>query len=192
MTTGSMLACAPTLSTSANIRISKLSAADVITPARLAMAPADIGMTCWARMTSGFGSLQEPIVDHRPRPGGRLLRGLEQRDQRSAPNLPCGPEQHAGACQPGDVHIMAAACITGVSPPSGSLAVTVLAYAKPVASLMGKASISARSITVGPLPLFSTPTTPVPPTPSDTSNPAPLSRAATTPAVRRSCVDSSG
>jgi hypothetical protein len=75
------------------------------------------------------------------------------------------------------------ACITGVSFPSASVAVTVLAYGRPVSSLTGSASMSARSITVGPSPFFSSPTTPVPPTPSVTSNPAAFSRSAAKPAV---------
>jgi hypothetical protein len=56
MTTGSMLAsgidpCAPR----PNIRISKLSAAEVMTPERVPMLPAGAGITCWPRTTSGFG-----------------------------------------------------------------------------------------------------------------------------------------
>jgi hypothetical protein len=61
------------------------------------------------------------------------------------------------------------ACITGVSWPSGPVAVAVLAYGNPVASSTGSASMSARSITVGPSPLESRPTTPVSPTPLVTS-----------------------
>ncbi len=52
--------------------------------------------------------------------------------------------------------------------------------------------MSARSSTVAPSPLRRTPTTPVPPTPSCTSNPALRSRPATRPAVRCSWCDSSG
>ena len=63
---------------------------------------------------------------------------------------------------------------------------------KPVISSMGRASMSARSITIGPSPLRSRPTTPVFPTPVVTSNPAARSRSATKPAVRVSCMDSSG
>ena len=58
MTTGSTLAwgidpCAPR----PNIRISRLSAADVITPTRLPTEPAGPTITCWPRMTSGLGNL---------------------------------------------------------------------------------------------------------------------------------------
>src|SRR5690242_18579986 len=52
--------------------------------------------------------------------------------------------------------------------------------------------MSARSSTVGPSPFRSTPTTPVPPTPSCTSKPAVRSRSATRAAVRVSWCDSSG
>ena len=53
------------------------------------------------------------------------------------------------------------ACITGTCFPVLSVAVSVLAYGKPVSSCTGSASMSARSMTVGPSPLRSTPTTPV-------------------------------
>jgi hypothetical protein len=53
-------------------------------------------------------------------------------------------------------------------------------------------AMSARSITVGPSPLRITPTTPVLPTAGVTSKPAARSRSAATPAVRVSCMDSSG
>jgi hypothetical protein len=72
------------------------------------------------------------------------------------------------------------------------VAVTVLAYGTPVASSTGNASMSARSITVGPSPLRSTPATPVLPTPVVTSNPDALNPSAARPAVRVSCIDSSG
>ena len=55
--------------------------------------------------------------------------------------------------------------MTGTSLPSVSVARAVLAYAKPVRSSTGRASMSARSSAVGPAPLRRTPTTPVPPTP---------------------------
>lgn len=84
------------------------------------------------------------------------------------------------------------ACITGTVLPSESVAVALLAYGAPVASAIGNASMSARSITVGPAPFFSNPTTPVLPTPVVTSNPAARRRSAATPAVRVSCIDNSG
>ena len=82
--------------------------------------------------------------------------------------------------------------MTGTSTSSGSVPRAVLAYGRPVASATGSASMSARSSAVGPGPLRSTPTTPVPPTPSVVSNPASRSQAAPIPAVRVSANDSSG
>jgi hypothetical protein len=52
--------------------------------------------------------------------------------------------------------------------------------------------MSARSITVGPAPLRSTPTTPVLPTLRLTSYPKRSIQSAATLAVRTSCIDSSG
>jgi len=54
--------------------------------------------------------------------------------------------------------------MTGFSTPSStSTSVFVLAYGKPVSSLTGKASVSARRRTVGPGPLERIPMRPVPP-----------------------------
>ncbi|MFZ0163639.1 MAG: hypothetical protein WAL12_08655 [Trebonia sp.] len=69
---------------------------------------------------------------------------------------------------------------------------TVLANGAPVVSRSGSASSSQRSSTVGPLPLASTPVTPVPPMPSWTVKPSPRSRPATRRAVWCSWWDSSG
>ena len=57
---------------------------------------------------------------------------------------------------------------------------------KPVASVTGRASRSERTRTVGPLPFFSTPTTPSLPTPLVTSAPAFFSSSAILPAVATS------
>src|SRR5581483_11710652 len=58
MTTGSMLASGiEPWAPRPNIRICKLSAAEVITPERIPIVPAGDGMTCWPRTTSGFGNL---------------------------------------------------------------------------------------------------------------------------------------
>jgi hypothetical protein len=61
------------------------------------------------------------------------------------------------------------ACITGTGCPAAFFAVTRLAKGAPVFSSTGNASSSVRSMTVGPAPLRSSPTTPVPPTPVVTS-----------------------
>jgi len=82
--------------------------------------------------------------------------------------------------------------MTPTSRPSRSRVRTVLAYGSPVRSTIGKASMSARIIRVGPAPFFSSPTTPLPPTPSVTSSPLARSRSAIFPAVRFSSSDSSG
>jgi hypothetical protein len=76
------------------------------------------------------------------------------------------------------------ACMTGTSSPSWPAARTVLAYGGPVSSSTGSASKSARSITTGPSPLRSNPTTPVPPICSVTSKPRGRSAAAIRWAVR--------
>ncbi len=64
------------------------------------------------------------------------------------------------------------ACITPTLVPWSSVVVTRLAKGSPVASVIGRASISVRTRTVGPCPLRSTPTTPSVPTPVVTSAPA--------------------
>ncbi len=61
------------------------------------------------------------------------------------------------------------ACITWTVSPASFFAVTWLAYARPVFSSTGSASMSARTRTVGPAPFFMTATTPVFPTPVATS-----------------------
>ena len=57
---------------------------------------------------------------------------------------------------------------------------------------MGNASMSARSSTVAPSPLRKSPTTPVPPIFSVTSYPCWRNHSAAMPAVRCSCIESSG
>ena len=84
------------------------------------------------------------------------------------------------------------ACITGVSCPSMPTAFTLLAKGRPVCSATGSASMSARSITTGPGPLRIMATTPCPPTPVVTSNPAFFASEAMIPADRFSSPDSSG
>jgi len=84
------------------------------------------------------------------------------------------------------------ACITGTARPSASRPVAALAHGSPVSSRTGRASRSVRSITTGPGPLRSTPTTPWPPTPVVTAAPVAESSAAIRAAVRASCRDSSG
>src|SRR4051794_12861387 len=84
------------------------------------------------------------------------------------------------------------ACMTGTSVPPSVTARATLAYANPVFSSTGRASMSARSRTTGPAPLRSRPTTPVPPTPTVTSKPDAESCAATSAAVRVSRNPSSG
>ena len=84
------------------------------------------------------------------------------------------------------------ACITGTVCPAGLTPVAVLAYGNPVFSSTGSASSSVRRSTVGPFPLRSTPTTPVPPTPVVTSYPSLRSSSAMRADVRCSFNDSSG
>ena len=84
------------------------------------------------------------------------------------------------------------ACITGTVFPVASVVVTCDAYGRPVFSSTGNASSSVRRSTVGPLPFFNTPTTPVPPTPVVTSYPSLRSSSAIFTAVFSSCEDSSG
>ena len=55
--------------------------------------------------------------------------------------------------------------MTGFSTPSASSWRAVEALARPERSCKGRPSMSARIMTVGPSPFFSTATTPVPPTP---------------------------
>ena len=194
ITTGSMLACGiDPCAPRPNSRISKLSPAEVTTPDLLAMVPADIGITCWPRTTSGLGKrLKSPSSIIACAPAATSSAGWN-----TAISVPCqaslAPASSALA-PASQVTCMSwpQACITGVSFPSASVAVTVLAYDNPVASLTGNASMSARSITVAPSPFFSRPTTPVPPTPSVTSKSAAFSRSAASRAVRFSCSDSSG
>jgi hypothetical protein len=84
------------------------------------------------------------------------------------------------------------ACMTGRVRPS-HWAVTLEANGRPVFSSTGRASMSARRATTLPgLPPFSTPTTPVRPTPSRTSKPRARSSLATRAAVRTSWLPSSG
>ena len=56
--------------------------------------------------------------------------------------------------------------------PSASEPVIWLAYGSPVSSAMGSASMSARSMTIGPSPLRKRPTTPVTPTARVTAYPS--------------------
>ena len=171
ITTGSMLACGiEPCAPRPNMRISKLSPAEVTTPDRLAMTPADIGITCWPRITSGFGkALEQPVVDHRLR-----ARAVSSAGWKTAISVPCQASLSAArarrARQPGHVHVMAAGVHHRRLVPSHRSPSPCWHTAAPSASLTGSASMSARSITVGPSPFFSSPTTPVPPTPSVTSN----------------------
>jgi hypothetical protein len=141
----------------------RIPVSECLVPARL---PAAV-----IRGTTHRSSMGEPD-DRQTRDRHRLPRPAPgqpgQRGRHAALDRPAVPHRHA----PG--------------------APTRLAYGRPVASATGSASMSARSSAVGPGPLRSTPTTPVPPTPSVVSNPASRSQAAPIPAVRVSANDSSG
>jgi hypothetical protein len=82
--------------------------------------------------------------------------------------------------------------MTGTLAPAALFATTRLAYGRPVFSSTGSASISVRSITVGPGPLRITATTPVFPTPVVTSYPSARRRSASFADVCCSWNDSSG
>ena len=114
-------------------------------------------------------ALEKPVVDHGLRAFRRLLSGLKDRHQRPAPCRARLGEQFGGADEPGHMHVMAAHMTDrhGLALSIGDR--HLAGIGKPVASSTGSASISARSMTVGPSPLRSRPTTPVLPTPVVTS-----------------------
>ena len=116
-------------------------------------------------------SVRQPVVDHLPGAVAELLGGLEQRDDAPVPVAAGVREQRGRPEQAGDVDVVPAGVhhrhLVAVQVPGGHGA----RVRQPVRSLTGSASMSARSSTVGPSPLRSTPTTPVPPMPSCTSIP---------------------
>ena len=89
ITTGSMLAwgidpCAPR----PNIRICRLSAADVITPARLPIDPAGPTITCWPKNHVGFWETgRQSGIDHGLGAPACFLGRLEHQHQRPFPRI---------------------------------------------------------------------------------------------------------
>jgi hypothetical protein len=112
----------------------------------------DVGLTAGA---------EHAVADHAPRPIADLFARLEHHEHGARPPGTARGEQVDGTGEPGRVHVVPARCITGTSPPSASGARTVLSVS-PVFSSTGSASMSARSITVGPVPFRSTPVRPRP------------------------------
>ena len=110
ITTGSILAwgidpCAPR----PNIRICRLSAADVITPARLPIDPAGPTITCWPKITSGFGKrVSSPASTMALGAPACLLGRLEHQHQRPLPGISRVGQESGRAHQPRHVHVVAA------------------------------------------------------------------------------------
>ena len=167
MTTGSMLACGiDPCAPRPNKRICRLSAAEVITPVRPATVPAGPTMTCCPRTTSGFAkraNKPSSIIACAPSAvssaGWKTAIRVPFHRSRACANNVATPTNHVTCIS------WPQACMTGTVFPSRSVPVALLAYGRPVASWIGSASMSARSITVGPSPLRSNPTTPVVPIP---------------------------
>lgn len=101
--------------------------------------------------------LVESVVAHGRRSLTGLLGGLGDEEDGSAPVSSAARQGLGGAHQHGGVRVVSA----GVHDPS-----MVDAYGRPESSVTGSASMSARTSTVRPGPFASTPTLPVPPTPS--------------------------
>jgi hypothetical protein len=152
------------------MRICKLSAAEVIAPARPATVPDGPTMTCWPSTTSGLPNRSKrpsSIIAWAPSavssPGWNTAITVPRQLVRVWANSALAPTSHV-TCMSWP-HMW----LTGVVTPFAVSAVALLAYGRPVASSIGSASMSARSITVGPSPFRSRPTTPVFPMPVATS-----------------------
>ena len=171
ITTGSMLACGiEPWAPRPKRRICRLSAAEVMVPVRPATSPAGPTITCWPSTTSGFwkrSNSPSSIIARAPSavssPGWNTAIRVPLQPSRARAIKVAAPASQATCMS------WPQACATGTVLPAASVAVAVLAYGRPVASFTGSASMSARSITVGPSPLRSSPTTPVRPTPVVTS-----------------------
>ena len=112
-------------------------------PLRRPSMPAGIGATCWPSTTSGRGTRvnrSSSTIDLRP--AHRLLGGLEEEEHGSAPGVAGRGEAVGGAEQAGDVHVVAAGVHDALD--------RRWRTAGPVVSVTGRASMSARSSTVGP------------------------------------------
>ena len=142
------------------------SPAAIAAPPCIASTPAGKGMTCWPRTTPGTGNRSNrpsPIMASAPWPassaGWNTSSSVPRQASRAAASSAAAPSRQVTCMS------WPQACMTGTSAPRASCACPVLAYGRPVCSSTGSPSMSARSSTVGPSPLASTPTTPVPPTP---------------------------
>ena len=123
-------------------------------------------MTCWPKMTCGLGKRSKrpsSIIAWAPwavsSAGWKTASTVPLQASRASASRAVAPASQVTCMS------CPQACMTGTSLPAGSVAVAMLAYGRLVASLIGSASMSARSMTVGPSPLDKSPTTPVPPTP---------------------------
>ena len=171
MTTGSMLACGiEPCAPRPNRRICRLSAAEVIGPALPGDRAGGPDHDVLAEHDIGLGeALEQAVVDHGLRALRRLLAGWK-----TAISVPCQAsralrEQRGRADQPGHVHVMAAGMRHRHRVPVAIRRRDLAGIGQAGRFLDGSASMSARSMTVGPSPLRSRPTTPVLPTPVVTS-----------------------
>ena len=90
-------------------------------------------MTCWPRIDVGLGKpVEEAVVDHRLRTLGGLLGGLEDGQHGAVPGVAGTREQAVAPASQVTCMSWPQACMTGVSWPLTSVAVTVLAYGSPV------------------------------------------------------------
>ena len=146
------------------------SVAAMVGPPRCRIQPAGAGARCWPRQTSGVPNRsRNPSSSIACAPSPSSSAGCTT--SRSRPDQVSRASARTVAAPSNQVTCMSCpqAWATPTVAPSGSTPVAVDAYGSPVSSVTGRASMSARSSTVGPGPLSSTATTPVRPTPSVTS-----------------------
>ena len=135
-----------------NRRICRLSAAEVIGPALPGDGAGRPDHDVLAQHDIGLGkAVEQAVVDHRPRALRSLLARLEDRHQRAAPGIARLREQRGRAHQPRDMHVMAAGMRDRHRLPVGVCGrdgAGIVERRWPPRT--GSASMSARSMTVGP------------------------------------------
>ncbi|MGY4650700.1 hypothetical protein ACVWWN_004496 [Mycobacterium sp. URHB0021] len=107
--------------------------------------------------------VRKAVIDHCAGAVGCFLSRLKECDQGAAPVIAASSQELGRPEQRGDVYVVSAGMHDRYLVAIGVGGLHGADESSPVASFTGQASMSARSSTVGPGPLRSTPITPVPP-----------------------------